>query len=249
MNNQELGARIAQYRKAVPMTQEQLAGALGITPQAVSKWETGLSLPDILLLPRLAELFETSIDALFGIEKPEPVELERVVESLPWGDDPRTLHAVLYAGHRLIGEREISENSEAKRITFEYEGPALNVCSAFSVACEDVDGEVNAGGSVTCDDVNGSVCAGGNITCDVIDGDAQAGGNITCDEICGDAAAGCSIHSDEIGGDASGASFSFHTDDGKRFEKTVRFGDDFAAEIKKTVSEALRKVSEAFGEK
>ena len=249
MNDQELGAHIAQYRKAAAMTQEQLATELGITPQAVSKWETGLSLPDILLLPRLAELFEVSIDMLFGIEKPEPEAGDSIVEGLPWDNDPRSLHAVLYAGHRMIGEQEISKSGEAKRITFEYEGPALSVNSAFSVTCGDVDGEVNAGGSVTCDNINGSACAGGNITCDVIDGDAQAGGSITCDEICGDAAAGCGIHSDEIGGDASGASFSFHTDDGKRFEKTIRFGDDFAAEIKKTVSDALRKVSEAFGEK
>lgn len=43
MDMQAFGARIAQYRKDTAMTQEQMAQALGITPQAVSKWENGVS--------------------------------------------------------------------------------------------------------------------------------------------------------------------------------------------------------------
>jgi transcriptional regulator with XRE-family HTH domain len=49
-------------------TQEDLAEHLGITPQSVSKWERGESYPDITLLPALANIFETSIDLLVGMD-------------------------------------------------------------------------------------------------------------------------------------------------------------------------------------
>lgn len=55
---------LKQFRKQKQLSQEQLAEQLGITTQAVSKWECGLSYPDIDLLPQLADLFCVSIDAL-----------------------------------------------------------------------------------------------------------------------------------------------------------------------------------------
>ncbi len=67
MNN-DIGARIMVLRKSKNMTQEALANMLGISPQAVSKWETGTTLPDILLLPIIAEALDTDINALFGID-------------------------------------------------------------------------------------------------------------------------------------------------------------------------------------
>lgn len=68
-----LGKRIVSHRKKLGMTQDQLAERLGVTAQAVSKWENDLSCPDIALLPKLAELFSTTTDALLGIEKEVPV--------------------------------------------------------------------------------------------------------------------------------------------------------------------------------
>lgn len=61
-----LGKRIACHRKRLKLTQDQLAEQLGVTAQAVSKWENDLSCPDIGILPRLAAIFDTSIDALLG---------------------------------------------------------------------------------------------------------------------------------------------------------------------------------------
>lgn len=52
MMNQTLGSRIAELRRKKNMTQEELAAELGVTPQAVSKWENDLSCPDITLLPK-----------------------------------------------------------------------------------------------------------------------------------------------------------------------------------------------------
>lgn len=56
---------ITNLRKKKNITQEQLAVALNISPQAVSKWETNVSLPDTLTLPLIAEFFGVSIDYLF----------------------------------------------------------------------------------------------------------------------------------------------------------------------------------------
>lgn len=63
-----LNNTIKAYRKEMKLTQEQLAEVMGVTIGAVSKWELGLSNPDIMLLPRLAKLFGISIDVLFAFE-------------------------------------------------------------------------------------------------------------------------------------------------------------------------------------
>ena len=63
----EMGNRIKTLRLARSMTQEQLARALHVSAQAVSKWELGGSLPDIQLLPALSVVLGTSIDALFSL--------------------------------------------------------------------------------------------------------------------------------------------------------------------------------------
>lgn len=65
-----LGRRIVFHRKRLGMTQDQLAEHLGVTAQAVSKWENDQSCPDIAMLPRLAGLFEITTDELLGVAPP-----------------------------------------------------------------------------------------------------------------------------------------------------------------------------------
>lgn len=65
--NESIGNRISKYRKAKGLTQEALAEKLGISSQAVSKWETDASCPDISLLPQLCrELGITTDELLTG---------------------------------------------------------------------------------------------------------------------------------------------------------------------------------------
>ncbi len=59
-----IGKRIALLRRKKGYTQDELAEKLSVSPQAVSKWENDLSCPDIMLLPPLAELLETTVDEL-----------------------------------------------------------------------------------------------------------------------------------------------------------------------------------------
>lgn len=63
----DIGNKIKQLRFKAGMTQEQLAGELGISAQSVSKWETGVTMPDITLLPLLAGELGVSIDELFDL--------------------------------------------------------------------------------------------------------------------------------------------------------------------------------------
>ena len=66
-----IGSNIAAYRKQIGLTQAELAEKLNYTDKAVSKWERGESVPDVITLTQLAELFGISMDALVGIAQPE----------------------------------------------------------------------------------------------------------------------------------------------------------------------------------
>ena len=77
---QTLGKRIAENRKKLGMTQDALAEKLGITAQAVSKWENDQSCPDITVLPKLAEIFGITTDELLGREAPQRVHEAEVVD-------------------------------------------------------------------------------------------------------------------------------------------------------------------------
>lgn len=61
-----LGKRIVAHRKRLGMTQDQLAEKMGVTAQAVSKWENDQSCPDISALPQLCDIFGITVDALLG---------------------------------------------------------------------------------------------------------------------------------------------------------------------------------------
>ena len=63
-----LGQRIKSLRKQENITQERLAELLSVSPQAVSRWETDVAMPDISLLPALANLFRVSTDYILGME-------------------------------------------------------------------------------------------------------------------------------------------------------------------------------------
>lgn len=69
-----IGMNIKQLRQEKHIKQETLADAIGVSAQAVSKWETGASDPDIALLPQLATYFGVSIDELFEVPKAEKME-------------------------------------------------------------------------------------------------------------------------------------------------------------------------------
>ena len=100
--NETLGRRIARLRLEYGMTQERLAMKMGVTAQAVSKWENDLSAPDIMLLPELARTLGVTVDELLeGRKSQEIVPAEPDPKSAPEpqpgpshvdGSRPKKLH-------------------------------------------------------------------------------------------------------------------------------------------------------------
>ncbi|WP_181593102.1 helix-turn-helix domain-containing protein [Paenibacillus sp. YN15] len=222
---QNLALNICSLRKQQGLTQEALAEQVGLTFQAVSKWENFQSSPDIQLLPRLAEIFGVSVDRLFGMEKPEPgvepkleaKEQELAVKEqeptaalpvpagtsphgLPWEDDG-TLRVVLYKGRTLLQ----SEDAGELKMVFHYEGAALNVESRISVECGDVGGSVQAGQDIRCGEVGGEANAGRDVLCFGVQGNASAGRDVQCSDVGSGVSAGQDVNCGNVSGDASSA--------------------------------------------
>lgn len=95
--------QISYYRQLRKMTQEEFASRIGVTPQAVSKWERGNSLPDLLLLPGIVSVLGVSADTLLGIGT-------RIVEN---GDS--------------LAEKEIKNNLTAEPFVLEFGEKAVPV--------------------------------------------------------------------------------------------------------------------------
>lgn len=84
-----LGKRIAALRRDKGLKQDDLAQQLGVTPQAVSKWENDQTCPDITLLPQLAQILEVSVDELLSGKAPQeepPVKVLPVEQRKDWQD-------------------------------------------------------------------------------------------------------------------------------------------------------------------
>ncbi len=81
--NLNIGTKIKGLRLAASMTQEQLAQRLGVSAQAVSKWESGTNMPDIQLLPELSVIFGVSIDSLFDMTDEKHMErIENMIDGV-----------------------------------------------------------------------------------------------------------------------------------------------------------------------
>ena len=89
-----LGAKIRALRKAKGISQEVLAQALGVSFQAVSKWETATTLPDVTLIPAIASFFGVSTDELFDMnlmeQEAKVAELCRAAAEYRWDDPARS---------------------------------------------------------------------------------------------------------------------------------------------------------------
>ena len=84
--NETIGKRISKFRKAKGLTQEELASRLGVSSQAVSKWENDASCPDISLLPQLCQVLGITSDELLTGKSSEvkmvPAEQRKSLEEL-----------------------------------------------------------------------------------------------------------------------------------------------------------------------
>lgn len=105
--------QITFLRKQKGLTQEELAKALGVSNQAVSKWESAQCCPDIQLLPEIAEFFSVSIDELFGFTPVSTAEnivldIRKRIDSLSEGEDFQFVLHIAAALHTIILSKEMT---------------------------------------------------------------------------------------------------------------------------------------------
>ena len=113
--NLNIGNKIRLLRKQRGITQEQLAEALGISFQAVSKWENNIALPDITLAPALASYFGVTMDELFEYRLRETEEkIEQICDRayrFRRDNDPAGSRAVLEEGLKAYPDNDILLNN------------------------------------------------------------------------------------------------------------------------------------------
>ena len=214
-----VGENIARFRKEKGWTQAELGDKLGVSNQAVSKWELGTTMPDIMLLPVLADTFGVYIDELFSREIKSEIHYDHCAE-FPWQDDD-IIRGIVCKGRKILQKEQIED-----RFVFEVKGDVKQVKSECSI---EVDGNVSGGcqagnnvlvsgslsGGCACGAdvvVSGSLSGGSNCSGEVtvggnFSGGCNAGGEVTCggnffgDINCGALTVGGDVESVKIKGD------------------------------------------------
>ena len=109
-----IGGKIKKLRREHGLTQERLAELVGISFQAVSKWENSIALPDITLVPRLARIFGVSIDELFDYSKDKTEDAIMSYVKKSWQlreDDQNAARTVLEEGLAKYPDNELMLNN------------------------------------------------------------------------------------------------------------------------------------------
>ncbi len=178
----KIGENIRALRKAHGFTQEQLADMLGISFQAVSKWETNANTPDLSLLPGIAAVLGTTIDQLFSDgNNPDTWEGADMIRN----DD--VIRIVQLQGRRVIQAVPFSRENASFSIIFPHDCNDRTQYFKVEVfghviADGSVNGDVVCHGNLDCSDLQscGPVNVSGNLPANKIN---LAGGNLSCGSI------------------------------------------------------------------
>lgn len=174
---QTLGANIAKFRKLKNLTQGELACKLGVSFQAVSKWETAISTPAVSYLPIIADTLSCSVDDLFSRPRHDAAFSCRLCTELPWDDD-QTVRGVLYLGRKLL---QVAERDE--RIAFEIYGDAKQVqCAGDLTVNGNVLGDASALSIKTSGDIFGN-CSTSALNCRYVKAEKISGCVAACESI------------------------------------------------------------------
>ena len=118
-----LGTKILELRKQKNVTQEELAAELGVTAAAVSKWENGYTLPDIMMLCALADFFAVTTDELLGRAK----ELKFAVIAAETPALGKQV-AELAKGYGIVARGIYTDYAEAKNAATEDDSVRYLIC-------------------------------------------------------------------------------------------------------------------------
>lgn len=224
----ELGKKIAYYRKNKNITQDALAKQLGISNQAVSKWETEQSCPDVELLPKIADIFGITLDELFERdfapqeEEKESLSVAEEVVSMPERTENRALAGarpevlqvpVLYTDKvglpweddetlhvvLYVGHKLIRGEELKER----FGRITKNVTFNYSGPALNVESSF----SVVCETVQGNVTAGSYVECEDVGQWVTAGSYAECGDVGQWVTAGSYVECEDVGAQVSAGSY------------------------------------------
>jgi transcriptional regulator with XRE-family HTH domain len=197
--NENLKNNLLRLRKERNVTQEVLAIALDISVQAISKWETGVSLPDIMQLPRIAQFYGVTIDYLFFNEgNTEPA----IYGDIP---DDNKLRIIQFRGNTMLG---VDLWERDKKITLKIpEETKSNMDKEFNIEVwgnaeihGDINGYAESGGGINCGNIGQYAECGGSVNCGNIGQYVECGGSVNCGNIGQNVECGSSVNSGSING-------------------------------------------------
>lgn len=176
-----IGSNIKYLRQQKKMTQDWVAEQLGISYQAVSKWENDANTPDIALLPKIAALFGISIDALFSENIAEATNI------LSFAENDNTIRIVQMRGTQVLKVTPFfSQDTPPIEIAFPRncndETQYFNVEVHGHIICDgSINGDVKCHQTIQCHKINacGNVIADGDIKVNEI----NSSGTIVCNNI------------------------------------------------------------------
>ena len=171
-----IGTNIRTLRQKIKITQEQLAEKLGVTFQAVSKWETNSNTPDISLLPGIAKELGCLIDDLFSDSDLTAAAMPDHIK------DDDVIRIVRMQGKRFLEAHDFSKDEPYIHVRFPQKGstPVYKVEIYGNLISDGtINGDVVCHGWIDCADIAGDVHA---------DGDVRANGiyavdDVTCNQI------------------------------------------------------------------
>ena len=237
-----ISEKILGLRRERGITQDALAAALGVTYQAVSKWENALACPDVTMLPKIAEYFGISMAELFGEEKPCAKATDEPQANFEadkdWQDD-NTLHAVLFRGRKMIKSKNITEaeRAAAEKVVLTYEGDVGNILSDIAV---DVKG--NVGGYIS--GIKTIITINGDVDSNIINtsGTVNITGNVDGNVV----GTGATITVDgDIGGNVSGTGIRVNVSgkvNGKSADDYLKAAFSDISDASKIVDDALKNI-------
>ena len=209
MDNLKLKDTICFYRKKQGLTQEDLAQRLGVTNQSVSKWESAQCCPDISLIPQLADIFEISIDELFGKEH-RPYMTRMVTDDAIFSEAVKIvnesgkisaslLQRKLNIGYKeavdlidLIKDEVIDKEDSSSQFSWPDDDTYRVIVTKGKkvMSVDDIDKTIDITFPKNCNETTRQyfkVEVFGNISCDAsINGDVIGHGMIECNQINGD---------------------------------------------------------------
>ena len=120
-----IGNNIAVLRKKKGITQEELANELGVSAQAVSKWENNSSCPDVSLLTKIADYFGVSVDALLRAQEDDIVDLAEEKEDNVKPDDKKNI---------VIKVTQQNGKENIIKVPFKFAKLGLNIGNMFGLS-------------------------------------------------------------------------------------------------------------------